>query len=577
MYLFLDVIKLLNKKDKIRLFFLFLLIILNVFFEMIGIGVIFPLLGFLISEKFALEYIHYLSFLSEFFELNNKNLVIFFSVLLVFIFLIKNIITFCFSYFKYKFTYDLLNYFSVKLYNRYIKSDYLYFTKTNSSIPIRNIENVAIFTEGLNQFLFLLIEIVFIVSILLLLFYVSFQSTSILIIIISLSFLAFKILTKKKLIILGDERQYFLKKKMQTVYETMQSIKEIKISFSEKFFKNKYERDNKRYSYTARMFETYQSLPRIWLEILGVVSLSAILIIMLSIIDSAEMVISTIAIFGVSAVRIIPSLNRLLSSFQFLNHYSSIITTTVQELKIGKMNNLKNINSEKYTKLPKFSLKKSLEIKDLTFAYDNNEILKNINLNIKKNEIVGIIGKTGSGKSTLANILVGILNYKDGNIIIDEKFQLKKIFNENKNLFGYIPQSTFLLDDTIKKNIAFGEEEINFDEELFWNSLKMSKIENFVQSLPNKENEIVGERGIRLSGGQIQRLGIARALYRKPEILILDEATSSLDLETEKSFIDALSGMKDKITMIIITHRLSSLKICDKIYEIKDGKINVNK
>ena len=577
MYLFLDVIKLLNKKDKIRLFFLFLLIILNVFFEMIGIGVIFPLLGFLISEKFALEYIHYLSFLSEFFELNNKNLVIFFSVLLVFIFLIKNIITFCFSYFKYKFTYDLLNYFSVKLYNRYIKSDYLYFTKTNSSIPIRNIENVAIFTEGLNQFLFLLIEIVFIVSILLLLFYVSFQSTSILIIIISLSFLAFKILTKKKLIILGDERQYFLKKKMQTVYETMQSIKEIKISFSEKFFKNKYERDNKRYSYTARMFETYQSLPRIWLEILGVVSLSAILIIMLSIIDSAEMVISTIAIFGVSAVRIIPSLNRLLSSFQFLNHYSSIITTTVQELKIGKMNNLKNINSEKYTKLPKFSLKKSLEIKDLTFAYDNNEILKNINLNIKKNEIIGIIGKTGSGKSTLANILVGILNYKDGNIIIDEKFQLKKIFNENKNLFGYIPQSTFLLDDTIKKNIAFGEEEINFDEELFWNSLKMSKIDNFVQSLPNKENEIVGERGIRLSGGQIQRLGIARALYRKPEILILDEATSSLDLETEKSFIDALSGMKDKITMIIITHRLSSLKICDKIYEIKDGKINVNK
>ena len=241
------------------------------------------------------------------------------------------------------------------------------------------------------------------------------------------------------------------------------------------------------------------------------------------------------------------------------------------------MNNLKNINSEKYTKLPKFSLKKSLEIKDLTFAYDNNEILKNINLNIKKNEIIGIIGKTGSGKSTLANILVGILNYKDGNIIIDEKFQLKKIFNENKNLFGYIPQSTFLLDDTIKKNIAFGEEEINFDEELFWNSLKMSKIENFVQSLPNKENEIVGERGIRLSGGQIQRLGIARALYRKPEILILDEATSSLDLETEKSFIDALSGMKDKITMIIITHRLSSLKICDKIYEIKDGKINVNK
>ena len=200
MYSFLDVIKLLNKKDKIRLSFLFLLIILNVFFEMLGIGIIFPLLGFLMSEKFAIDYIHYLSFLENFFELNSKNLVMFFSILLIFIFLIKNLITFCFSFFKYKFTYELLNYFSVKLYNRYIKSDYIYFTKTNSSVPIRNIENVAIFTEGINQFLFLLIELIFILSILILLIYVSFQSTSILIVIILISFFAFKFLTKKNLL-----------------------------------------------------------------------------------------------------------------------------------------------------------------------------------------------------------------------------------------------------------------------------------------------------------------------------------------------------------------------------------------
>lgn len=573
MYLFLNVIKLLNKKDKIRLSFLFLLIILNVSLEMLGIGIIFPLLGFLMSEKFALNYMHYLSFLENFFELNSKNLVMFFSILLIFIFLIKNLITFCFLYFKYKFTYELLNYFSAKLYNRYIKSDYTYFTKTNSSVPIRNLDNVAIFTEGINQFLFLLIEFLFILSILILLTYVSFQSTSILILLILISFFSFKFLTKKKLIKLGDERQFFLKKKMQTVYESMQSIKEIKIFFSENFFQKKYENDNKKYSHTARMFETYQSLPRIWLEMLGVLSLSTILIVMLFLIESTEMVISTIAIFGVSAVRIIPSLNRLLSSFQFLNHYKSIIKTTIEELKIGQNSNSNKTLNQAESNYTNYNFEKSLDIKNLSFSYDNKEILKNINISIKKNDIVGIIGKTGSGKSTLANILVGILKNQNGKILIDERYNINEIFKKKKNLFGFIPQSTFLLDDSIKNNVAFGKENINFNSELFWKSLKISKIDEFVKNLPNQENEIVGERGVRISGGQIQRLGIARALYRKPEILILDEATSSLDIETEKLFIEAIAQMKNKITMIIITHRLSSLKICNKVYEIKSGNL----
>jgi ATP-binding cassette, subfamily B, bacterial PglK len=573
MYLFFDLIKLLKKKDKMRLFFLFLLIILNVFCEMIGIGIIFPLLGFLMSENFTINYSHYLNFLENFFELTRTNLVIFFSIMLVFIFLIKNIITFILSFFKYKFTYELLNYFSIKLFKKYITNDYIYFTKNNSSVPIRNIENVAIFTEGINQFLFLLIELIFILSILFLLIYVSLQSTLVLIFLILFSFFVFKSFTKKKLIKLGDERQYFLKRKMQTIYESMQSIKEIKIFFSEIFFKNKYENDNAKYSHTARMFETYQSLPKIWLEMVGVTSLSIILVIMLYLGQSAEIVISTIAIFGVSAVRIIPSLNRLLSSFQFLNHYSSIIQITVKELNEDQALYNYKINKEIGTRNFNYSFKKSLEIKNLSFSYGEKKILDNINLYIKKKEVIGIIGKTGSGKSTLANILVGILKNISGEIIVDEKYYLKDIIGQSKSLFGYIPQSTFLLDDSIKNNVAFGEESIKFNSKLFWHSLKISKIDDFVKSLPNKENEIVGEKGVRISGGQIQRIGIARALYRNPEILILDEATSSLDLETEKLFIDAIAQIKNKITMIIITHRLSSLKICDKVYEIKDGNL----
>ena len=470
----------------------------------------------------------------------------------------------------------MLNYFSAKLYKRYIDSDYIYFTNINSSIPIRNIENVGIFTEGINQFFFLIIELIFIFSILILLFYVSYQSTLIIITIILISFFLLRFLTKKKLILLGNDRQFFLKKKIQTLYETLQSIKEIKIYFSEQFFLNKYNLNNIKYSHTARMFETYQSLPRIWLEILSVTSLSLILISMLFLIQDPQLVISIVAIFGVSSVRIIPSLNRLLSSFQFLIHYGSIIKTTINELKIAE-NLAKEIEvKQRNIDFCNYNLKKSIEIKNLSFSYDNKEILKDINIYIRKNSVIGITGKTGSGKSTLANILVGILKFKRGKILFDGKHDINDIIRKNKKLFGYIPQSTFLIDDTVKNNVAFGEEESEFNSELFWRSLKISKIEEFVKSLPNKENEIVGERGIRISGGQIQRLGIARALYRKPEILILDEATSSLDIETENLFIEAISQIKDKITIIIITHRLSTLKICDEVYEIRGGKLLLN-
>lgn len=575
MYILLNGIKLLRSRDKIKLLLLFFLIIINVFFEMLGIGLVFPLLGFLISDKFFFEYIHYLNFLEFFFTVNKKNLVIFFSISLIIIFLFKNLMSFILSFYKYKFTYDLLNYFSVNLFDHYIKNDYLYFTKNNSSIPIRNIDNVAIFTEGLNQFLFLLIEVIFLICILFFLFYINFISTIVLIAIILIAFFAFKALTKKKLILLGDKRQIFLKKKMQTVYETMQSIKEIKIFFRETFFKKKFQTDIKNYSYTGRMFETYQSIPKIWLEMLGIISLSSILIIMIKFNENLEMVISTIAIFGISAIRIVPSLNRFLSSFQFIAHYISIIETTIEELKSNdKKRTTNNIKQENIIK--KFQFNDSIQISNLNFSFGKKNILKNLNLEIKKNETIGIIGKTGSGKSTLANILVGVLKNNTGNIIIDKKYELNQVLNHEINLFGYIPQSTFLLDDTIKKNISFGEEEKNFNSDLFWECLKIAKIDEYIKGLDNAENTIVGERGIKFSGGQIQRLGIARALYRRPQILILDEATSSLDLDTEDSFIDAISQMKNKITMIIITHRLSSLKICDKIYKIDNGNIILN-
>ena len=573
MSIFKNTFKVLRPKDRTKLSILFFLILLNVFLEMLGIGLIFPILGFLISEKFLLEYSNYLNILSPLFEINRNNLTIFFSIMLIVVFLIKNLIGLYFAHYKYKFTYSLLNYFSKKMYSKYINKDILFFSETNSSIPIRNIENVSTFTEGLNQFLFFLIDIIFLVSVLILLFYISIINTIFLLIAVSITLLIFRMMTKKRMTDLGVERQSFLQKKIQNIVESMSAIKEIKIFFKESFFLKKFIRSVENYSYASRIFETYQATPRLMLEVLGVFCLASILIINTMLGYELDLVISTIAIFGISAFKLLPSLSRIIAATQFFYYYYPVMNTTVEEL--NKTHETDNIEiSDRIIKKKfhiKFGLEKFMEIKNLNFSFGSKKILKNINLTIKKNNIIGIVGKSGSGKSTLANLIVGILKPENGKIIFDQKYELQEALRLNENLFGYIPQSTFLLDDTIKNNVTFGQDEENFDSKLFWDCLKISRIDAFVNSLPDRENALVGEKGVKISGGQAQRLGIARAMYRSPDIMILDEATSSLDLETEKDFINSINEIKGKLTLIIITHRIASLDICDKIYLIEEG------
>tara|TARA_B110000027_G_C16120383_1_gene302523 strand:- start:2630 stop:4378 length:1749 start_codon:yes stop_codon:yes gene_type:complete len=577
MSIFKNTFKILRSEDKTKIPILFFLILLNVFLEMIGIGLIFPILGFLISDKFLLEYSQYLSILSPLFEINRSNLTIFFSITLIIVFIIKNLITLYFSYYKYKFTYGLLNYFSEKMYFKYINKNILFFSENNSSIPIRNIDNIGIFTEALNQFLFILIDIIFLISVLVLLFYINFINTMFLLITIFTALFIFRLLTKKKLIDLGTQRQFFLQKKIQNVIESMNGIKEIKIFSKEVFFLKKYKNYLTKYSNTSRIFETYQSSPKLMLEVLGVFSLASILIINTILKYELDLVISTIAIFGISAIKLLPSLSRILGSVQFINHYYPVITTAIDELKkVNETDKFENPHSYSDEKInDKFKFQKSLEIKNLDFSFGTKKILKDINLTIEKNSVIGIIGKTGSGKSTLANLIVGLLKADNGKIIFDKKYEILDAIKLNQNLFGYIPQATFLLDDTIKNNVMFGQDDFEFNSELFWDCLKIARIDTFVNSLPDKEDALVGEKGVKISGGQAQRLGIARALYRSPSIMLLDEATSSLDLETEKDFINSINGIKNKLTMIIITHRVASLDICDKIYNIENGSLKL--
>ena len=267
--------------------------------------------------------------------------------------------------------------------------------------------------------------------------------------------------------------------------------------------------------------------------------------------------IEILGIFTIAILKLIPSINKLMQNIQNIKYSSPALESIKKGLSSLLIDNKKkgfiNMNS-------------NLEIKNLYFSHeDKGPLLVNINIKIMKGEIIGISGESGCGKSTLADILLGLYKPNKGEIFLDGK---KINFGDIK--IGYVPQKVFFKNSSLKENIAFGEKTDKINENRITTSLKMSQLDKFVESLDEKEDTIIGENGLMISGGQQQRIGIARALYRDPEILILDESTSSLDKETEKNFINSLNVLKRKKTMILITHNKSNLRICDRKFIIKN-------
>lgn len=557
-----------NYKEKKKFIFFILLILLNSIFEIMGITAVIPLLGVISDDKFIENYKSFFFLLEGFFQVNQKNIIIFFSIIIIIIFILKNIIFLSFSYFKYKFTYSLLNRFSKDLFISYLKKNYTFFVNKNSSELLRNIQNVGVFTEGVNQLLFILIDMVLLISITLLLISIQTDATIFLLIFSTCIFYILSKLTKNKLKTIGEARQISLKKNIQDIAETFTSIKEVKCFQQESFFINRFYSNLKKYSERSSNYDIIQSLPKIYLELIAVIIFS-IITIYISLKENFNLTIPILGLFAASAFRMLPSLNRMLVAVQFFNHYNSLIKNSILEIA-----NNRNQNYERKFK-EKFYLKNSIKFENVNFSYGENKILNNINLEIKKNQKIGIIGKTGSGKSTLLNLLLGFLKPETGKILIDDEKpgDLKIKFRE---IFGFVAQSTMLIDDSIYKNISFKDHKDSSNDNSFWETLRIVDLYDHIKSLKLKEESIVGEGGSKLSGGQIQRLGIARALYNKSEIFIFDEITSSLDENTELKIVESIKKIKNK-TMVFVTHRKKLLEICDNVYKLDQGKLNNEK
>ena len=313
------------------------------------------------------------------------------------------------------------------------------------------------------------------------------------------------------------------------------------------------------------------SLPRFVLEIFAIIGISAVIIFLYFEDNSITNSLPLISLMAVSTIRLIPSFNSITKSLSSMKYNEASMYYVASEI----VENKKIIKKSNQSLNKKFvNFKTNIELKNVSFTYENNKrkILDGINLNIKKNSKIAIVGKSGSGKTTIVDIIIGLLKPSDGYLLIDG-IQLSELPNWNKKI-GYIPQNFYLFDERIKRNVAFGIEEKNIDIDKVKRALEFAQLKEFVENLDNGIETVVGNQGIMLSGGQKQRIIIARAAYNDPDILILDEATSAIDEDVEKEFINNLLKIGTNKTIIIISHRDSTIKNCDKFFRIDNGKLN---
>ena len=361
-------------------------------------------------------------------------------------------------------------------------------------------------------------------------------------------------------------------KLLKAVNEAMSGIKDIKLRGSEKEFINRFSLPSINIANYQAQKTLIAALPRYLLEIVAFGGIVAIIISLISINKGMiSTIIPVISLYVMASYRLMPAFQQIYSGLSGIKFDLPAFENIVHEFSGSNVEKKEQV-SDSDTPI---SFDEKLQINKLDFTYESSEIpvLNNLDLTIYPNTTVGLVGLTGSGKTTLVDIILGLLTPESGVILLDEL----EIDSNNKSAWqkniGYVPQSIFLTDDTIIRNIAFAVPDDEISIEKAEKAAKMANLHEFITTLPKQYNTLVGERGIRLSGGQRQRIGIARALYYNPEILVLDEATSSLDGITEEIIIDAIKSLSHKKTIIMIAHRLSTVKECDVIHLINNGKI----
>ena len=379
---------------------------------------------------------------------------------------------------------------------------------------------------------------------------------------------------KPKLNKIGAKNQAIQSRIAKWRIQAIYGLKDVKVLNREEFFVRNYYETGKVGANVGRTYAVMNNIPRLLIETVFIVGVLTFIIIYMKGGGNVASMVSTLAAFGVAAMRVLPSVNRINTYITEISYNQPSLDFVYQNLQEGMKTDAMLAQRRAYSQKEKLELRDKIELNHISFHYPDSDknIFTDAHMEVPKGKSVGIMGTSGAGKSTIVDILLGLLHAQEGEITCDG-VDIFKNYESWLAQIGYIPQSIYLIDESIRDNIAFGIDADKIDEKRIWEVLEEAQLKEFVEELPNGLDTTIGDRGVRLSGGQRQRIGIARALYHDPEILVFDEATSALDNDTEAAVMDAVNSFRGKKTMIIIAHRLNTIEKCDIIYKVEEGKL----
>ncbi len=569
-------LNLLNNRQKIKLFVIMIMMLIGAILDSLGVSLILPLVNS-IMESEGWNSTWYSQFICSLFGIQNQTSYIkVLLVLLIFVFIVKDVYLLFEYYVQYSYTARIRYRIQKQLMKKYTHKPYVFYLGSSSGEIMRIIvDDTSMTSSLLVSLLQFYMELVVGVALAITIFIINPLIASVLSVTLLLELFLIAHIMKPKIKKLSVRFLHGKSAVNKWILQAMQGIKSIKVSHTEEFFEKKYNKYALKVVEAERKNQTFSKMPQLFIEAVTVTVMLGVVLILLM--EGTELtdILPALSALVVAAMRLLPSINKITTGINTVIYNEPALDNVIKNLHSTDDNVvIEKIICEKSVQNQKISFENKIWLKDIHFSYpDNNiKILENANMEILSGQSVGIVGTSGAGKTTAVDIILGLLKPQKGQVLVDG-VDIESNMESWLSHLAYIPQQIFLIDDTIKANLAFGLDDSKVDEDKVWNALREAQLEQFVKTLPNGIETTIGEAGIRLSGGQRQRIGIARALYHEPDILFFDEATSALDGETEAAIMESINHLKGKKTLVIIAHRLTTIEHCDVVYKVEDGQI----
>jgi ABC-type multidrug transport system fused ATPase/permease subunit len=563
--------RVLNDQEQLKFICLVVLTTISTILEMGSVVMIVPIMSEITGVPFKTESNVVKNFLSQLDSIAFGNILIAKILVLLLVVVIKNLFVGWVAYQQSRFGHFAQARISSSLFEYYLSRPFLYHINKNTSILIRNCAQEAnsVHQFVINPLLTIVSETFLIVGICGILLIVQPQLTIVAGGLLGGVFWIFNKITSRKIFEWGSSKLALEAKRIQTIQQGLGAIKEVIMLNAQKYFVNIYNCHNLECAKVTHSYTALQQTPRLILEVLIYVGLLILVAVTMILKNGSASLVPALGLFAAAVFKLLPSANRVSTSYQSMKMSAASLDNLISDYKCEKPEVGKEIGGVRI-----ISLNKEVKLNSVRFSYGNNIVIKDLSLTVRKGELIGIVGESGSGKSTLLNIFLGLISPLSGCVTVDGVDIKTDLFGWQKNV-GYVSQNIFLMDDSLRRNIAFGVEDNLIDEKAIYKALEHAQMREFVDSLVDGLETFTGERGVGLSGGQVQRIGIARALYHNPDILVLDEATSALDHLTETSVMNAIQSLYGLKTVIIVSHRVSALWKCDRIYKMTDGQLGL--